>query len=52
MLKESSVGRLRFCGTRHAAERGDPDLKCCPLDECRETRISSVLDFRDADSRS
>src|ERR1700732_1681693 len=37
MLKKSSVGTLKFYGTRHAAERGDPDLKRCQLDEYRET---------------
>jgi hypothetical protein len=37
MLKKSSVGTLKFYGTRHAAESGDPDLKRCQLDEYRET---------------
>jgi hypothetical protein len=46
MLKESSVGTLEFYRTRHGRrERRSPDFKCCRLDEYRETRISSVVDF-------
>jgi hypothetical protein len=38
MLKESSVAHSSSTERDTAAERGDPDLKCCQPDEYRQTR--------------
>jgi hypothetical protein len=38
MLEESSVAHSSSTERDTAAERGDADLKCCQLDEYRQTR--------------
>jgi hypothetical protein len=52
MLKESSVGTLKFYGTRHAAERAILNLNAVNwMSTEKRASLPCLISGRDADSR-